>query len=193
MAINLPESIDSNHSSPLSRPFTESPLPIYHPSLHSWKGDWLWDKRVTVTNRPPPSHAAPHVWKELYTAPTELFHSPPLNAFLKLPFRPQSCRSIPESPTGVMALEPLQGTTLPRAMLTLCVSPSPISACAKLQCPVSLTQRAGIQTLWVMSCRAFPSTALQYRQVIRSKSWLRRSRTGRLTTKERRTVPHRLV
>lgn len=81
MAINLPESIDSNDSSPLSRPFTESPLPIYHPSLHSWKGGWLWDKWVTVTNQPPPSHAAPHVWREPYTAPARLFHLSPLKAF----------------------------------------------------------------------------------------------------------------
>lgn len=82
MAINLPESIDSNYSSPLSRPFTESRLPIYHPSLHSWKGGWLWDTRVTVTNQPPPSH----VWRELYPAPTKLFHLSLLKAFLKLPF-----------------------------------------------------------------------------------------------------------
>lgn len=82
-----------------------------------------------------------------------------------------------------MALQPLQGMTLPRAMLTLHVSPSPARVCAKLQCSVSLTQRAGMQTLWAMPCRTFPSTALHYRQLVRSKSLLGRSRTERFTTK----------
>lgn len=153
MAINLPESIDSNYSSPLSRPFTDYPLPIYHPSLHNWKGGWLWNQWVTVTNQQSLLHAAPHVWRELYTALTKFFHLSPLNAFLQLSFAIRTTK----------ALYSYTRTHLAKGHLNtvhVFISHIYLSQIAMSR----LTPR-----LQELECRTLPSTISQYRQLIRSK------------------------
>lgn len=171
MAINLPESIDSNYSSPLSRPFTDYPLPIYHPSLHNWKGGWLWKKWVTVTNQQSLLHAAPHVWRELYTALTKFFHLSPLNAFL-LSFAIRATK----------ALYSYTRTHLTKGHLNMVYI-----FISHIYLSQTSTPRLSPR-LQELEWRTFPSTISQYRQLIRNKCSLKCSITIGYTM-ERCTVP----
>lgn len=128
------------------------------------------------SNKPAaPSHAAPDVCRELCTAPTKLCHLSPLKALLKLPFairRLQKLSRVTHWCDGT-------GASLAKGHVdTVCFSTSSIPLCqAVVFCLFDSKS-------WNANSELCPQSISQHRQVIRSKSWLRRSRTGRFTTKK---------